>query len=41
MTSTVSAVESLWLDTPDPLAYPSLSGDTHVDVAILGGGSPA
>jgi glycine/D-amino acid oxidase-like deaminating enzyme/nitrite reductase/ring-hydroxylating ferredoxin subunit len=35
---TVSEAESLWLDTAEPTAYPSLDRDLEVDVAILGGG---
>jgi len=35
---TVSAVDSLWLDSASANAYPALRDDVHVDVAVLGGG---
>ncbi len=30
--------ESYWIATTPESSYPPISGDTHVDVAILGGG---
>ena len=35
---TVSAVESLWLDTASAATYPAPPDDVRVDVAVLGGG---
>src|SRR4051794_16711859 len=35
---TTSSTQSLWLDTAPPVAYPALTGDLRVDVAVLGGG---
>src|SRR5436190_4251905 len=35
---TTSADSSLWLDTAPTTAYPVLSEDIEVDVAVLGGG---
>ncbi len=35
---TVSAAESLWLDTASPATYPAPRDDVRVDVAVLGGG---
>ncbi|MBC6445633.1 FAD-dependent oxidoreductase [Actinokineospora xionganensis] len=37
MTTTTSE-QSLWLRTAPATAYPSLTQDTHVDVAVVGGG---
>ena len=36
--ATTSARESLWLDTAPATAYPTLSGELDVDVAVIGGG---
>ena len=36
--ATTSARESLWLDTASATAYPTLSGELDVDVAVIGGG---
>jgi glycine/D-amino acid oxidase-like deaminating enzyme/nitrite reductase/ring-hydroxylating ferredoxin subunit len=38
MTRTTSAEQSLWLNPMPTTAYPSLSGDVEVDVAVIGGG---
>jgi glycine/D-amino acid oxidase-like deaminating enzyme/nitrite reductase/ring-hydroxylating ferredoxin subunit len=38
MCETVSAAQSLWLDTAPSAEYPRLEGDLDVDVAVLGGG---
>jgi glycine/D-amino acid oxidase-like deaminating enzyme/nitrite reductase/ring-hydroxylating ferredoxin subunit len=35
---TMRASESIWLDTAEPTAHPSLDHDLEVDVAVLGGG---
>jgi glycine/D-amino acid oxidase-like deaminating enzyme/nitrite reductase/ring-hydroxylating ferredoxin subunit len=37
-TETTSATGSLWLATAPPAAYPALSAELEVDVAVLGGG---
>ena len=36
--TTVSAQESLWIDTAPASSYPALAGETGVDVAVVGGG---
>ena len=36
--TTVSAQESLWIDTAARTDYPSLAGELQVDVAVVGGG---
>jgi glycine/D-amino acid oxidase-like deaminating enzyme/nitrite reductase/ring-hydroxylating ferredoxin subunit len=38
MVDTTSALESLWLDTAPTTSYPALTGELHVDVAVIGGG---
>src|SRR4051794_30973072 len=38
MFETVSAAQSLWLDTAPSAGYAQLEGDVEVDVAVLGGG---
>ncbi|HJQ43236.1 MAG TPA: FAD-dependent oxidoreductase [Jatrophihabitantaceae bacterium] len=38
MVETTSSESSLWLNTAESTAYPTLAGDVTVDVAVVGGG---